>query len=121
MQFFSRYSYIWKFDREQEIKYDLFVLPSQLASLRLVTFIAIFGMSIFLVIDAFKDVDYSVVLVTRTCVLAIAITTMWLTDKNIGSKSIVLVVVITMLNFGSAMVTSAFAGMPSFYLTNYSF
>ncbi len=70
MQFFSRYSYIWKFEREEEIKYDLFVRPSQLAPLRLVTFITIFGMSIFLVIDAFKDVDYSVVLVTRTCVLA---------------------------------------------------
>lgn len=122
MQFFSRYSYIWKFDREQEIKYDLFIRPSQLTSLRLVTFITIFGMSIFLVIDAFKDVDYSVVLVTRTCVLAIAITTMWLTYKSIGSKSIVsLVVLITMLNFGSAMVTSAFAGMPSFYLTNLLF
>ena len=122
MHFFSRYSYIWKFDREQEIKFDLFIRPSQLASLRLVTFITIFGMSIFLVIDAFKDVDYSVVLVTRTCVLAIAITTMWLTYKSIGSKSIVsLVVLITMLNFGSAMVTSAFAGMPSFYLTNLLF
>jgi signal transduction histidine kinase len=122
LQFFSRYSYVWKFEREQEIKYDLFVLPSQLASLRLVTFITIFGMSLFLVIDAFKDVDYSVVLVTRTCVLAIAITTMWLTYKNMGSKSIVsLVVLITMLNFGSAMVTSAFARMPSFYLTNLLF
>jgi signal transduction histidine kinase len=122
LHFFSRYSYIWKFDREQEIKYDLFVRPSQLTSLRLVTFITIFGMSLFLVIDAFKDVDYSVVLMTRTCVLAIAISTMWLTYRNMGSKSIVLLVVlITMLNFGSAMVTSAFAGMPSFYLTNLLF
>lgn len=122
MRFFLRYSYIWKFDKEQEIKYDLFVRPSQLASLRLVTFITIFGMSLFLVIDAFKDVDYSIVLVTRICVLTIAITTMWLTYKNMGSKGIIsLVVLMTMLNFGSAMVTSAFARMPSFYLTNLLF
>ncbi len=122
MQFFSRYSYIWKFDKEPEEKFDLFVRSSQVASLRLITFITIFGMSLFLVIDAFKDVDYSVVLITRACVLTIAITTMWLTYKNPGSTSIVsLVVLMTMLNFGSAMVTSAFAGMPSFYLTNLLF
>lgn len=122
MQFFSRYSYIWKFDKEQEEKYDLFVRSSQLASLRLVTFITIFGMSIFLVVDYFKDVDFSVVLVTRSCVLAIAVTTMWLTYKNLGSKSIILfVILITMLNFGSAMITSTYAGMPPYYITNLLF
>lgn len=122
MQFFSRYFYIWKFDKQQEIKYDLFVRPSQIASLRLVTFITIFGMSLFLVIDSFKDVDHSVVLVTRSCVLAIAIACMWLTYKNPGPNSIVgLVVLMTVLNFGSAMVTSSFAGMPPFYLTNLLF
>lgn len=122
MQFFSRYSYIWKFDKEQEEKYDLFVRSSQLASLRLVTFITIFGMSIFLVIDYFKDVDFSVVLLTRSCVLAIAVTTMWLTYKNLGSKSIILfVILITMLNFGSAMITSTYAGMPPYYITNLLF
>ncbi len=122
MQFFSRYSYIWEFDKEPEEKFDLFVRSSQLASLRLVTFITIFGMSLFLVIDAFKDVDYSVVLITRACVLTIAITTMWLTYKNPSAKVIVFfVVLITILNFGSALVTSAFARMPSFYLTNLLF
>jgi signal transduction histidine kinase len=122
LQFFSRYSYIWKFDKEQEEKYDLFVRSSQLASLRLVTFITIFGMSIFLVVDYFKDVDFSVVLVTRSCVLAIAVTTMWLTYKNLGSKSIILfVILITMLNFGSAMITSTYAGMPPYYITNLLF
>jgi signal transduction histidine kinase len=122
LQFFSRYSYIWRFDKEQEEKYDLFVRSSQLASLRLVTFITIFGMSIFLVVDYFKDVDFSVVLVTRSCVLAIAVTTMWLTYKNLGSKSIILfVILITMLNFGSAMITSTYAGMPPYYITNLLF
>jgi signal transduction histidine kinase len=122
LQFFSRYSHIWKFDQQQEITYDLFVRPSQLASLRLVTFITIFGMSLFLVIDYFKAVDFSVVLVTRTCVLIMAMATMWLTFINLSSRSIVLLVVlITMLNFSSAMVTSFFAGMPPYYLTNLLF
>jgi len=122
LNFFSRYSFIWKFENEQEEKYDLFVRSSQIASLRLVTFITIFGMSLFLLIDFFKDVDFSVVLITRACVLAIAVTTMWLTYKAPGPKGIVvLVIIITMLNFTSAMVTSYFAGMPSFYMTNLLF
>jgi signal transduction histidine kinase len=122
LQFFSRHSYIWKFDREQEARYDLFVRTSQIASLRLVTFITIFGMSIFLVIDLFANVDYSVVLITRSCVLAIALTAMWLSYKNPSPASIVvLVILVTMLNLVSAMVTSSFAGMPTFYLTNLLF
>jgi signal transduction histidine kinase len=122
LQFFSRYSYIWKFDRDQELKYDLFVRPSQLASLRLITFITIFGMSIFLIIDYFKDVDFSIVLLTRSCVLAIAVITMWLTYKRLTSGGIILLVVlITMLNFSSAMVTANFAGMPPYYITNLLF
>ena len=122
MHFFSRYSYIWRFDKDQEAKYDLFVRSSQLASLRLITFITIFGMSIFLVIDFFTDVDYSVVLITRSVVLAIALTTMWLTYKDLSPTSIVaLVILMTLLNFGSAIITSTFAGMPTFYLTNLLF
>ena len=122
MQFFSRYSYIWKFDKEQEIKYDLFVRQSQLASLRLVTFITIFGMSIFLVVDYFKEVDFSIVLGSRIVVLTLALATMRVTYKNISSLSIVLLVVLmTMLNFSAAMVTSLFAGMPAYYITNLLF
>jgi signal transduction histidine kinase len=122
LHFFSRYSYIWKFDKEQEDKFDEFVRSSQLASLRLVTFITIFGMSLFLIIDIFKNVDYSIVLLTRSCVLAIAVTTMWLTYKDLGPRIIVaLVVLITMLNFSSALVTSFYAGMPSYYITNLLF
>jgi len=122
LQFFSRYSYIWKFDKEQEIKYDLFVRQSQLASLRLVTFITIFGMSIFLVVDYFKEVDFSIVLGSRIVVLTLALATMRVTYKNISSLSIVLLVVLmTMLNFSAAMVTSLFAGMPAYYITNLLF
>lgn len=100
----------------------MFSRTSQLASLRLVTFITIFGMSVFLVVDSFKDVDFSLVLVVRSCVLMLAVTIMWLSYKNLSSRSIVFfVVLLTILNFGSAMVTSTFARMPSFYLTNLLF
>jgi signal transduction histidine kinase len=79
-------------------------------------------MSIFLVIDFFTDVDYSVVLLTRSVVLALALATMWLTYKDLSPTSIVaLVILMTLLNFGSAMITSTFAGMPTFYLTNLLF
>jgi signal transduction histidine kinase len=79
-------------------------------------------MSIFLIIDYFKDVDFSIVLVTRSCVLAIAVTTMWLTYKSLSSSGIVsLVVLMTMLNFSAAMVTAYFAGMPPYYITNLLF
>ncbi len=122
MQFFSRYSYIWKFDKEQEKKYDLFVKPSSLASLRLVTFITIFGMSVFLVVDYFKNVDFSIVFATRLCVLTVGFIVMWLTYKKLSSLGIVLyVILMTMMNFGAAMVTAALAGMPSYYLTNLLF
>lgn len=122
MQFFSRYSYIWKFDNEQEERFDQFVRSSQLASLRLVTFITIFGMSVFLVVNFFLDVNFTIVLIARICVLTIALFTMWLAYQNLGSKTIVaLVVLMTFLNFGSAMVTAYYAGMPPFYLTNLLF
>src|SRR5437899_5876269 len=72
LQFFSRYSFIWKFPQEQELAYSRFVQPANLLSLRLVTFITLFGMSTFLIIDYFRDVDFSIVLLSRICVLSIA-------------------------------------------------
>src|SRR5258708_31367635 len=72
LQFFSRYSYIWKFPKEQELAYNRFVHPSNLLSFKLVTFITLFGMSTFLIIYYFRDVDFSVVLFTRLVVLTIA-------------------------------------------------
>lgn len=122
MHFFSRYSYIWKFDKEQETRYDQFVKASNVTSLRLVTFITIFGMSLFLLIDYFKDVDFSYVLGTRIIVLAGASIIMWLTYRGLSIRGLIAcVVMIVMLNFGAALVTATFAGMPSFYLTNLSF
>lgn len=122
MHFFSRYSYIWKFDKEQESRYDQFVKASNVTSLRLVTFISIFGMSLFLLIDYFKDVDFSYVLGTRLIVLAGASLIMWLTFRGLSSRGIVICVsLIVVLNFGASLVTATFAGMPSFYLTNLLF
>jgi len=122
LNLFARYSYIWKFDTEQEDKYNQFVKPSNLASLRLVTFITIFGMSLFLVIDSFKEVNYTIVLASRIFVLLAAFIIMWLTYRNLSSTGIVLCVAsIPIMNFGASMVTSALAGMPTYYITNLLF
>ncbi len=122
MHLFSRYSYIWKFDDEQERKYNEFVRASNLTSLRLVTFITIFGMSLFLLIDYFKDVDFSYVLGSRVVVLSGASLIMWLTYRGLSSRgAVICVMLIVILNFGASLVTATFAGMPSFYLTNLLF
>ncbi len=122
MQFFSRYSYIWRFPKEQEEQYNLFVRPSNLTSLRLVTFITIFGMSLFLLIDYFKAVDFTIVLGSRIVVLSGAASIMWFSHRNLSSTAIIFCVsMIVVLNFGAALVTATFAGMPSFYLTNLLF
>ncbi|MFZ1808735.1 MAG: HAMP domain-containing sensor histidine kinase [Cyclobacteriaceae bacterium] len=122
MQFFSRYSYIWKFDKVKEARYEQFIQPSNLASLRLVTFITIFGMSIFLVIDFFREVDFSVVLATRISVLTVASIVMWFAYKELSFNAYVFcITIITVISFGSALITATFADMPPFYLTNLLF
>ncbi|MEP2668476.1 MAG: HAMP domain-containing sensor histidine kinase [Cyclobacteriaceae bacterium] len=122
MVFFSRYSYIWKFDKEQEAKYEQFIQPSNLTSLKLVTFITIFGMSIFLMIDFFRDVDFSVVFATRLGVLTIASIVMWFAFKELSFNAYVFcITVITAISFGSALITATFADMPPYYLTNLLF
>jgi signal transduction histidine kinase len=79
-------------------------------------------MSLFLLIDYFKDVDFSYVLGTRTIVLAGASLIMWLTFRDLSARGIVICVsLIVVLNFGASLVTATFAGMPSFYLTNLLF
>ncbi len=123
MQFFSRYSFIWKFPEEQELAYSRFVQPANLLSLRLVTFITLFGMSTFLIIDSFRDVDFSVVLLSRICVLSIATGLMAFTFKKPLSPGFVPwgIVIIGFINFSAALVTATYARMPGFYLTNLLF
>ena len=122
MQLFSRFSYIWKFDDQLEENYNLFVRASNLTSLRLVSFITIFGMSIFLIIDMFKDVEYSIVLFTRIIVLTGASAIMWLSTRNISTQTITFcIVMIVLLNFGASLTTATLARMPSYYITNLLF
>lgn len=123
MHFFSKYSYIWSFRKDQELAYSDFVLPGNLISLRLVTFITLFGMSLFLVIDFFRDVEYSIVLLTRAVILAVALVIMSASYRTKLSSNTIqwMIVILTFLNFGSAMVTATFARMPSYYLTNLLF
>lgn len=118
----SRYKYVWKFNKELEREFDKFVLRSSLSSLRLVTFITLFGFSLFLVIDYFRDVDFSVVLVSRIVVLSSASLIMWLSYRRLSPGMIAfLVTLIPLLNLGAAMTTAMYAGMPSYYITNLLF
>jgi len=119
LHFFSRYSYVWSFNEEKEKNYNQFVLSSNLTSLRLVTFITIFGMSLFLIIDSFKDVNFSVVLASRIIILIGASLVMWISYKNLGFNGVAAcVILICFMNFGAALTTATFARMPSYYLTN---
>lgn len=123
MHFFSRYRYIWKFPQEQEDAYDKFVQPSNLISFRLVTFITLFGMTVFLIIDYFRVSDFSVVLASRAIILTIAAMLMTISFKQGLSASAIRwgVAVIAFLNFGGAMVTATFGKMPPYYITNLLF
>ncbi len=123
MHFFSRYSFIWKFPKEQEIAYANFVLPANLILLRLVTGITLFGMTAFLIINYFQDVDFGVVLGTRILVLLIAALLMAYTFKKPLNLKIIPIgnVIIGIITFCSALITATYAKMPAYYLTNLLF
>jgi signal transduction histidine kinase len=123
LQLFSKYSYIWKFPKEQELAYGNFIKPSNLISFRLVTFITLFGMTVFLIIDYFRDVDFSIVLATRVFILLAAAGIMVLSYKKRITNTVIQwgIVCIAFLNFGGAMITANFARMPPYYLTNLLF
>ena len=70
----------------------------------------------------FKDVEYSIVLFTRIIVLTGASAIMWLSTRNISTKTITFcIVMIVLLNFGASLTTATLARMPSYYITNLLF
>jgi signal transduction histidine kinase len=99
------------------------VQPANLISFRLVTFITLFGMSVFLIIDYFRDNDFPVVLASRMFILAMAAFLMVLSfRKKISTNATQWgVALIAFSNFGCAMVTASFARMPPYYITNLLF
>ncbi|MCI0751273.1 MAG: HAMP domain-containing histidine kinase [Flammeovirgaceae bacterium] len=121
--FLNRYSYLWKFDPDLEKEYAVFLKPSNLILLRLVTFITLFGMSLFLLIDFYRDVDFNVVLWTRTTLLLVSMSVMiYSYTKRLSSTLIhFFVALIALMSFVSAMITATFANMPAYYLTNLMF
>lgn len=123
MHFFSRYSYIWRFPGDQEQDYARFVMPGNLISLRLVSFITIFGMCLFLTIDFFREVNYSIVFATRLIAVGVGAVTMYESFRRELSIRLLNISIASLAaaNFGVAMVTATFANVPSFYLTNLLF
>jgi signal transduction histidine kinase len=98
-------------------------MPANLAYLRLVSFITIFGMSLFLVVDFFKEVDFSIVLAARSVALAVASFTMWVSFRNDVSvrEHFACIALIMFTNFGASIATAMFGGMPPYYITNLLF
>jgi len=125
LQFFSRYSYIWKFPDQQETAYNEFVKPGNLISLRLVAFITLFGMSLFLAIDFFRELDVNYQLIFRTRAMALIVATVIMIisfQKSTSVRAIHLcIVVIGLANLGVTLMTATFAKMPAYYLTNLVF
>jgi signal transduction histidine kinase len=98
-------------------------MPGNVVALRLVAFITFFGMSLFLTIDLFRDVDYSVTFLARSVALGVAAALMALSFRsNLNVQTIYLsVIVLAAANFGVALVTATYARMPAYYLTNLLF
>jgi len=80
-------------------------------------------MSTFLMIDFFRDVDFSIVLLSRMVVLSYASALMFFILKRKPSPRFVTwgIVSIAFINFGAAMITATFARMPGYYITNLLF
>lgn len=120
MQFFSRYSYIWKFGKAKELAYGEYCRASNLLSLYLVNVLIVFGMGMFLIIDYFRQVDYTLVFYFRLSFLLISLITILIVWKSqISTKVINYLILFTMfLLMVFSMVLSYYGKMPSFFLTN---
>ncbi len=120
LQFFSRYSYIWKFGNAKESAYEEYCRAANLLSLYLVNGLIIFGMGMFLVIDYFRQVDYTFVFYARLLYVFISLVTILFVWKTkVGPTRVNYLILLTMfLLIVFSMVVSYFARMPSFFLTN---
>lgn len=80
-------------------------------------------MSTFLIIDFFRDNDFSIVLLSRIVVLSIAAILMASTFRKPLNPNFVPfgIVIIAFINFGAALTTATYARMPPYYLTNLLF
>lgn len=123
MHFFSRYSYIWSFPKEQEKEYNQFVLGSNLVALKTMSLLTLAGMTAFIIVDYFRHVDFQVVLLGRSLAMIVAIGIFYRASKGkLGSSGIQFSVSLLAVSIlCTAFITAYYAGMPSFYLTNVVF
>ena len=80
-------------------------------------------MSLFLIIDLFKDIEYLMIFIARATSLAISSTIMFLSfRKNISTSAIQLsATTIAITSLCVSLVTSTFTSLPGYYLTNLVF
>jgi signal transduction histidine kinase len=80
-------------------------------------------MSLFLLIDFFKDVDFSIILAARSVALLAASFTMMMSYRKELSvrKIFACIALLVFTNLGIAMTTALYANMPPYYLTNLLF
>lgn len=120
LQFFSRYSYIWAFPSEQENAYLNFTYTGNHLSLRLVNLLVMLGMAIFIVVDWFRQLDYSASLTIRLITLFVAFLFLVVAQrKALAALQVEFLIGLSLANLiVFALVASSVAHMPPFFLTN---
>lgn len=123
MTWLTRYAYLWRFPGDQERAYAEFTKKNNLAALRLVAFICVFGSGIFLVIDLFRDVDYTVVFAARAVSFVIGLLVMVWSFRGHPSPVAIRAsaILLTSLIFFATLAAATFGNMPPYFLTNLIF
>jgi signal transduction histidine kinase len=120
LHFFSRYSHIWKFNPEKEKAYIEFNRSANQISLSIISLLIMIGMGSFLVIDFFRNVNYSLVLIVRGTLLVLSSFLFFysrrrkLTPRQIDFYTTMALGALAAFAFATAF----FGSMPSFFLTN---
>src|SRR5579859_7431262 len=122
MNLSRRFAFIWSFSREKEMAYQEFTLPINFISLRLTNVLIIIGMTAFIFIDFFRDVNYSYVLASRLVLTAISLSVIVYCRKKRPTASAVDFLIAFSLTalVAFSFFTASFGHMPSFFLTNIS-
>jgi signal transduction histidine kinase len=120
LHFFSRYFYIWRFSQPKESAYEEYCRSANLLSLYLINALMIFGMGMFLIIDYFRQVDYTFVFYSRLVYMLISLAIMVFAWKTVLKPKVVnrLILFALFILIVFSMVLSYFGRMPSFFLTN---
>ncbi len=117
---FSSFGSIWKFDNPEENQYARFTRENDLTAFRLFTFSSLIFVTVFLLVDLNREVNFFWVLVMRSGLLilnALFLSLSYLRHLSAGQIQFVLVFQI-MLSYAMYFAQAFLAQMPVFFLTN---